>query len=77
MALISNIGLPTAEALTVEANYKEPNSNKDPSPDNDEVKTILIGDLCVFEKTMVHHRGVLGNKRKYTWRPSYNTQRCA
>ena len=34
MALISNISLLTAEALTGEPNYKEPTFNNEPSPDN-------------------------------------------
>ena len=37
MALISNIGLLTAEVLTDEPNEKEPTFNEEPSPDNDEV----------------------------------------
>ena len=47
LALISNIGLLTAEALTGEPNDKEPTFNKETSPDNDEVDTILISDFCV------------------------------
>ena len=37
VALISNIGLLTEEALAGEPNDKEPTFNKEPSPDNDEV----------------------------------------
>ena len=36
VALISNVGLLTAEALTGEPNEKEPTFNEEPSPDNDE-----------------------------------------
>ena len=36
VALISNIGLLTTEALTGEPNEKDPTFNKEPSPDNDE-----------------------------------------
>ena len=52
VALISNIVLLKAEAITCEPNEKEPTFNKEPSPDNDEVKTILISDLCDFEKLL-------------------------
>ena len=69
VALISNIGLLTAEELTSEPNEKDLTLNEEPSPDNDEVDTILMGDLCVFDKTMVYRRGLLGKRRKYTWRP--------
>ena len=37
VALISNIGLLTAEALTIAPNYKDPTFNNEPSPDNDDV----------------------------------------
>ena len=40
VALISNIGLLTAEALTGEPNEKESTFNKEPSPDNDEVTAL-------------------------------------
>ena len=50
VALISKIGLLKAEALTGKPNEKEPTFNEEPSPDNDEVKTILIGHFCVFEE---------------------------
>ena len=40
MALISNIGLLTANALTGETNYKEPNFNKEPLPNNYEVTAL-------------------------------------
>ena len=50
VALISNIGLLTAEALTGEPNKKEPIFNKKTSHDNYEVETIFIGDFCVFDK---------------------------
>ena len=43
MALISNIGLPTAEALTGEPNEKDPTFNKETLTDNYEVEKILIG----------------------------------
>ena len=35
MALISNIGLITAEELTGEPNYKEPTFDEETSPDNE------------------------------------------
>ena len=70
---ISNIGLLTAETLTSEPNYKEPTFSKEPSPDNDEVETILIGDLCAFDKTMVYRRGPIGNRRKYTLIPDHHS----
>ena len=47
VTLISNVGLLTPEALTGEQNENEPISNKEPSLDNDEEKSILIGDFCV------------------------------
>ena len=47
MALISNIGLLTANALTGETNYKEPNFNKEHSPYNYEVENILLGYFCI------------------------------
>ena len=72
MDLVSNIGLLTADALTSEPNEKEPIFNKEPSTDNDEVKTILIGDLCVFDKTMVYHRGFIGKRRTYKWIPDHH-----
>ena len=50
MDFISNIGLLPSESLTGEPNDKDPAFNKEPSPDNDEVETILISDLCAFEK---------------------------
>ena len=37
VALISNVGILTAEALTGEPNEKETTFNESPSPDNDEV----------------------------------------
>ena len=37
VAMILNIGLLTAEALTVETHEREPTSNEEPSPDNDEI----------------------------------------
>ena len=40
MALISNIGLLTAEALAGEPNEKEPTFNEEPSPDNYEVTAL-------------------------------------
>ena len=40
MALIENIGLIAAEAITGEQNEKEPTFNKEPSPDNDEVTAL-------------------------------------
>ena len=40
VALISNIGLLTAEVLTSEPNEKEPTFNEEPSPDNDEVTAL-------------------------------------
>ena len=43
VALISNIGLPTAEALTGEPNEKDLTFNKETLTDNDEVEKILIG----------------------------------
>ena len=42
VALISNIGLLTAEALTGEPNEKEPTFNEEPSPDNDEVTALEL-----------------------------------
>ena len=42
VALISNIGLLKAEALTGEPNEKEPTFNKEPSPDNDEVTALEL-----------------------------------
>ena len=42
VAWISNIGLPTAEALTGEPNEKEPTFNKEPSPDNNEVTDLYL-----------------------------------
>ena len=70
MALFSNIGLITVEALTDEANEKEPTFRKYLSPDNDEFKTILIDDLCVFDKKMVYRRGILEKRIRYTWIPA-------
>ena len=49
-ALISNIGLLTAYALTGKPYDKEPNFNKYPLAINDEFDTICIGDFCVSEK---------------------------
>ena len=72
MALISNIYLITEEENTCETNEKEPTFNEEPSPDNDEAETILIGDLCVFDKTMVYHRGLIGKRRKYMQPTSYH-----
>ena len=72
-ALLSNIGLLTAEALTGEPNDIEPIFDEEPLPDNDEVETILIGNFCVFEKSMVYHRGLLEKRRKYMWRPSHHS----
>ena len=69
--MITNIGLLIEEVLTGEPNEKEPTFNKEPSPDNDEVKNIFIGGLCVFEKIMVYHRSLLGNICKYTWIPDH------
>ena len=46
--LIWNIALLTAEAVTVEPNDEDPTFNKEPSPDNDEVKNIFISDFCSF-----------------------------
>ena len=40
VALISNIGLLTAEALTDEINVKDPTFNEEPSPDNYEVAAL-------------------------------------
>ena len=40
VALISNIGLLTAEALTGETNEKYPTFNKETSPNNDEVTAL-------------------------------------
>ena len=40
VALISNIGLLTAEELTSEPNEKDTNLNKEPSTDNDEVTAL-------------------------------------
>ena len=48
--MISNISLLTAETITGETNDKDPTFKKQSSPDNYEVKTILIGFFCVFEK---------------------------
>ena len=73
VALISNMGLLTAEALTGEPNEKDPTFDEEPSPDNDEVETILIGNFYVFDKTMVYHRGLLGKRRKYTWIPAHHS----
>ena len=56
LALISNISLLKAKALTDEPNEKSTTFNKKPSSDNDEVKTILISDFCVIDKIMVYHR---------------------
>ena len=53
VALISNICLLISEALTGEPNDKDPTFNKEPSADNDEFETILIGNLCDFNKTIV------------------------
>ena len=63
MALISNISLLTVEALTGEPNEKEPTFNKEPSPDNDEGETILIGDLCVLKASVV----IIYTR--YRWKP--------
>ena len=52
--LISNIDLLIAEALTGEPNEKYPIFNKEPSHDNDEFETILIGDFCAFYETIVY-----------------------
>ena len=40
LALISNIGLLTAEALIGEPNEKDPTFNNEPSPDNNEVTAL-------------------------------------
>ena len=50
VALISNIGLLKAEALTDKPNEKEPTFNEEPSPDNNEVKIMMIDDFYVFEQ---------------------------
>ena len=42
VALISNIGLLTAEALTGEPNEKEYTFNKELSPDNNEVAALYL-----------------------------------
>ena len=42
VALISNIGLLTEEALTDEPNEKDPTFNEEPSIDNDEVKALEL-----------------------------------
>ena len=42
MALISNIGLLTAEKLTVEPNEKDPTFNEELSPDNYEVTALEL-----------------------------------
>ena len=42
VALISNIGLLTAEALTGEPNEEEPTFNKEPSPDNVKVTDFYL-----------------------------------
>ena len=73
MDLISNIGLLPAEELTGEPNDKYLTFNKEPSLDNDESDTILIGDLCVFEIPMVYCRGLLGKRHKYTRIQAHNS----
>ena len=45
MALISNIGLLTAEALTGEPNNKETVCNEETSPDNGEVTALDLNPL--------------------------------
>ena len=40
LALISNIGLLTEEAITGEPNYKEPTFNEETSPNNDEITAL-------------------------------------
>ena len=42
MALISNIGLLTAYALTGEPKEKDPTFNKEPSPNNGEVSSLVL-----------------------------------
>ena len=42
VALISNIGLLTAEALTGEPNERDHTFNKEPSPDNDEFTALAL-----------------------------------
>ena len=42
VALISNIGLLTAEALTGEPNDKEPTFSEEPSPDINKVTTLEL-----------------------------------
>ena len=65
MALISNIGLLTAEELTGEPNEKEPTFNKEHSPGNYEVENILIGDFCIKptstpRKAVLEKEGIIG-----------------
>ena len=67
LAFISNIYLLTAETITGEPNDKESTFNKYPLPDNDYFKTILIGDFCVVDKSMVYRRGLPGKRHKYMW----------
>ena len=50
VALISNVGLLTSEALYSESNEKYSTFNEEPCTINDGVETILIGDFCVFGK---------------------------
>ena len=73
VALISNIGLLIAEALTGKPNEKETTFNEEPSPDDDEFETIFISDFYVFDKTIVYRRGLLGKRHKYTWRPAHHS----
>ena len=66
VALISNIGLLTAESLTGEPNYKDPTSNEEYFPDDYEVGDILIGDLCVQptytpRKVILKKTGIMGD----------------
>ena len=74
MGLISNIGLITAEALLGERNEKEPTFNKVILPDNDEVKTILIGDFCGFYNIMVYRSSLIEKRCKYMWRPDQTSK---
>ena len=48
VALISNVGLLTSEALYSESNEKYSTFNEEPCTINDGVETILIGDFCFF-----------------------------
>ena len=62
LALISDIGLLTAEAITGEPNEKKPTFNKENLPDNDEVKTILIGNFFI-QPTSTPRKAILEKYR--------------